>query len=47
MTLVDKKAFLRKMEEKGLIECIRGKYYSLCAYNEEITIEINEILKEL
>lgn len=38
---------VKLFEEQDLIKNRKGKYYSKCAYEEEITIEINNILSKL
>jgi len=41
-----KKVFLKALVEQGLIKEKDGKYYSTCAYGEEITIELKEIFED-
>ena len=38
---------IKLMIEKGLIVKIQNKYYINCYDGEEVTIELNEIVKEL
>ena len=38
---------IKLMVEKRLIFKIKNKYYSNCYNGEEVTIELNEIIKEL
>lgn len=40
-----KKFFLERFLEKHIILERNGKYYSSCAYGEEITIELREIFE--
>lgn len=43
--LMNRSMFIKLLKDKGIIEKRRGRYYSLCNYDEEITTEIKEILE--